>query len=111
MEALLRQNCLSFPIFGRFGSERKFNLTVMLCYCCGDFVDRYIEKFFAIVDAVRSVPVEYLMQSILQSRSVFAEDYCVHIKMKRYRRIAEFVDSVHGVESARHTDLVDVLAE
>ena len=84
---------------------------MMLAHNFRDFLNRYIEEFLSLIHPVDPPVTKFTVQRVLQSGGVFREDDRIHIEMKGHRGVTQFTNTIHRVEAARHSDLVDVLAE
>jgi hypothetical protein len=109
---LLAAGLLALPPFQGFGFvDPSDDGGVQADEDVADFGGVGAEEFAAHVDQVEPAVRELVVQVVLQSDGVVAEDHGVHVVVERHGGIAEFADPVHGFEPAGHADLDDVLAE
>ena len=74
-----------------------------------DLIQTDTEKFPPFIDFVYLVRFKGCVQRVFQRRSILRKNQRMDIKAKRYRCVTQFLNPIHGFQSPRHADFIDVL--
>ena len=111
-DGLLAACLLALPPFEGFGFVDPFDDGgVQAGEDVADFGGRARKNSWRMLTRLSRRSASWCCRWVSQADGVVAEYHGVHVVAERDGRIAEFADSVHRVESARHADLENVLAE
>jgi len=69
------------------------------------------KEFSPTVHNVDAAPGKSVMHSRLNSHSIARKKHCMHVEIEWYGRVTEFVDTIHRIETSRHSDLYHFLSK